>query len=184
MAAMLVLAAAARAGMIVGVNDDAGKNAGQAGWFYPTLGAEGLQDDAITLRWDESAPLTVPDQEAVARALGLAASNGVTVELDLFPQHSQVFTGSAGCQFTTDSEGCGSTERIQQFADWTGEVARTFPTVHQFVVMNECSQPLLVNQRWDQSGQNQSAEICGRALVACYAALNSDRRRNFVLAVV
>ena len=41
MAAMLVLAAAARAGMIVGVNDDAGKNTGQAGWFYPALGAEG-----------------------------------------------------------------------------------------------------------------------------------------------
>ena len=71
MAAVLALAAAARAGVVVGVNDDAGKNAGQAGWFYPALGAEGLQDDAITLRWDESAPLTVPDQEADETAVVL-----------------------------------------------------------------------------------------------------------------
>ena len=119
LAAVLVLAGAARAGMIVGVNDDAGKNAGQVGWLYPALGAEGLEDDAITLRWDEAAPTTVPDQDAVRRALDRAAANGVTVELDLFPLHSQVFTGSTGCSFSTDPEGCGDTQKIQQFANWT-----------------------------------------------------------------
>ena len=45
-------------------------------------------------------------------------------------------------------------------------VARAFPTVHQFVVMNECNQPLFVNPQWDTSGNNQSAAICGRALAA------------------
>jgi hypothetical protein len=61
--------------------------------------------------------------------------------------------------------------KIQQFADWTALVARTFPTVHQFIVMNECNQPLFVNPQWDSSGLNQSAAICGRALAASYDAL-------------
>src|SRR5207302_969193 len=100
-----------------------------------------------------------------------------------FPLHSQVFTGAAGCTSSTDPEGCGDTAKIQQFAAWTGQVARTFPTVHQFVVMNECNQPLFVNPQWDQSGQNQSAEICGRALAASYDELKRVSSRNFVWGV-
>ena len=183
MAAVLVLAGAARAGVIVGVNDDAAKNAGQVGWLYPALGAEGLQDDAITLRWDDGSPAAIPDEAEVQKALDLAAANGVTVELDLFPLHSQVFSGAVGCSFSTDPEGCGDTPKIQQFADWVGDVARAFPTVRQFVVMNECNQPLFVNPQWDQSGQNQSAEICGRALAASYDELKSVSPRNFVWGV-
>jgi hypothetical protein len=183
MAAALVLAGAARADVTVGVNDDAGRDVAQAGWFYPTVGADGLQDDAITLRWDDGSPSNVPDQAGVERALALAAENGVTIELDLFPLHSQVFTGAAGCTSSTDPESCGDTAKIQQFADWTGQVATTFPTVHQFIVMNECNQPLFVNPQWDQSGQNQSAEICGRALVAAYDVLKGVNSENFVWGV-
>ena len=66
---------------------------------------------------------------------------------------------------------CGNTAQIQAFAAWTGQVAAAFPTVHQFVVMNECNQPLFVNPQFDATGANQSAEICGRALAAAYDAL-------------
>jgi hypothetical protein len=183
MAAALVLVGAARADVTVGVNDDAGRDSAQAGWFYATAGAEGLQNDSITLRWDDGSPTTVPDQEGVQRALALAASNGVSIELDLFPLHSQIFTGAAGCASSTDPEGCGDTAKIQQFAVWTGQVARMFPTVHQFVVMNECNQPLFVNPQWDQNGLNQSAEICGRALVASYDVLKAVNSENFVWGV-
>jgi len=34
----------------VGVNDDAAKDASKVGWFYPTMGAEGLQASTVTLR--------------------------------------------------------------------------------------------------------------------------------------
>jgi hypothetical protein len=182
-AAVLVLAGAARADVIVGVNDDAGRSAAQADWFYPAMGAEGLTNNSITLRWDDTAPTAIPDQAGVQQALDLAAANGVTVELDLFPLHSQVFTGAAPCAPSTDPEGCGDTARIQQFAAWTGLVAKTFPTVDQFVVMNECNQPLFVNPQWDQSGQNESAEICGRALVAAYDTLKSVDPTNVVWGV-
>jgi hypothetical protein len=169
--------------VIVGVNDDAGRNAAQSGWFYPAMGSEGLRVDSITLRWDESTPAAVPDQAGVEHALALAAMNGVTVELDLFPLHSQVFTSAQRCAPDIDPEACGDTARIQQFANWTRQVATAFPTVHQFIVMNECNQPLFVNPQWDQSGQNQSAEICGRALAAAYDALKSVSSTNFVWGV-
>jgi hypothetical protein len=179
-AGLLLLAGGANAGVIVGVNDDAGRSVAQAGWFYPAMGAQGLTVDTITLRWDESAPAALPDQVSVEHALELAGMNGVTVELDLFPLHSQVFTGASRCAPSVDPESCGDTTKIQQFAAWTAQVARTFPTVHEFVVMNECNQPLFVNPQWDQSAQNQSAQICGRALVASYDALKSVDSANVV----
>ena len=64
-----------------------------------------------------------------------------------------------------------------------GQVAQAFPTVHQFVVMNECNQPLFVNPQFDTSGANQSAAICGRALAAGYDALKAVSTRNFVWGV-
>jgi hypothetical protein len=184
MAAALALAGAANgAGIVVGVNDDAGKSAAQAGWLFPTLGSEGLQVDAITIRWDDTAPTAIPDEDGLQRALDLAAANGVTVELDLFPLRSQVFTGGAPCSPSPDPESCGDSDRIAQFADWTAQVAAAFPTVHQFVVMNECNQPLFVNPQWDSAGQNESAQICGRALAAAYDELKSASPRNFVWGV-
>ncbi len=182
-AAALFLPAVAGANLIVGVNDEAALDPAQVGWLYSTLGAEGLQQTSIALRWDETAPTTVPDQAAVAKAVATASANGQTVELDLFPLHSQVFTGAAKCAPSTDPQACGDTARIQSFAAWTAAVARAFPAVHQFVVMNECNQPLFVNPQFDQSGANQSAEICGRALAASYDALKAVGAANFVWGV-
>ncbi|HXY28992.1 MAG TPA: hypothetical protein VEH82_12010, partial [Acidimicrobiales bacterium] len=87
----LAVAGTAAAGVSVGVNDDAGKDPSLLSWFYPTMGSEGLQGDTLTLRWDEGSPTTVPDQEAVSEAIATAKANGVTIELDLYPLHSQVF---------------------------------------------------------------------------------------------
>jgi FG-GAP-like repeat/FG-GAP repeat len=185
LAAALALAPAGLAGaaLVVGVNDEAALDPGTVGWFYPTMGAEGLQVSTIALRWDDGAPAAIPDQAAVARALTAAAANGQTVELDLFPLHSQVFTGAAACAPSTDPQACGNTAEIQAFAAWTAQVARAFPAVSQFVVMNECNQPLFVNPQWDGAGQNQSAEICGRALAAAYDAIKAVNGRDFVWGV-
>jgi NADH:ubiquinone oxidoreductase subunit len=52
--------------------------------------------------------------------------------------------------------------------------------VSQFVVMNECNQPRFVNPQWDTAGNNQSAEICGRALMAAYDAIKAVASSSFV----
>src|SRR5262245_9007407 len=167
----LALVGTAAADLRVGVNDDGGKFEPGGSWFYPTMAATGLRLNTITLRWDELAPTAIADQPQIEQAIARAQASGVAVELDIYPLHSQAFTNGSGCAPSSGPEGCGNTSRIQQFATWAASVARTFPSVREFVVMNECNQPLFVNPQWDGSGQNQSAAICGRALVAAYDAL-------------
>jgi hypothetical protein len=187
--ALLVLAGSASAtslpwsGLAVGVNDDAGKLDTVRDWFYPALAGEGMTVNTLTLTWDDYNPTAISGQTPVANAIAAAQANGITVELDLYPAHSQVFTGGRRCKPSKDPEACGNTAAIQQFAAWTALVAAAFPTVHEFVVMNECNQPLFVNPQWDASGQNQSAEICGRAIAAAYDALKAVDPTNFVWGV-
>jgi hypothetical protein len=170
-------------GLTVGVNDDTGKLDVLRDWFFPTLAADGLTLNTITLSWDDGDPISIPGQKTVGNAIADAQTQGVSIELDLYPLHSQVFTGGKKCRPSADPEACGNSIRIQQFADWVSAVAAAFPSVHQFVVMNECNQPLFVNPQWNAAGQNQSAAICGRALAAAYDALKAVDRSNFVWGV-
>src|SRR5262249_51974940 len=84
-------------GLEVGVNDDAGKLDTVSDWFYPTLAAEGLRVNTLTLTWDEYDPTAIPAQVPVANAIAAAEANGVTVELDLYPAHSQALTDGRRC---------------------------------------------------------------------------------------
>jgi hypothetical protein len=175
----------ASANLIVGINDAVQYEAATPSFFMPTMQSEGLKMNALTLRWDDTQPTTIdpvigPD---IQQVVSEAASAGVTVELDLYPLHSQAFTDGQKCAPSTNPLACGDTAKIQQFAAWTAEVAQAFPTVHQFIVMNECNQPLFLNPQWNSAGQNQSAEICGRALAAAYDALKAVNPSNFIWGV-
>jgi hypothetical protein len=182
-ALMLACTGAASASLGVGVNDNAGKVSTMSSWFYSTMPFEGLRLNAITERWDDTQPTMVPDVASVNDALAKARANGVNVVLDLYPLHSQVFTSGQRCTPSGDPNGCGDTAEIAAWAAWVARVATTFPGVHEFVVMNECNQPLFVNPQFDSSGENQSAAICGRALAAAYDALKQASPSNFVWGV-
>ena len=179
----LVFAAAASANLTVGVNDDTGKDPTANTWFYSTMQAEGLKIDTLTVRWDETNPTNIDGATAIDQALVKAKAAGVTIELDLYPLHSAAFTGGQMCAPSSDPQACGNTANIQAFGAWAGSVARRFPGINQFVVMNECNQPLFVNPQWDTSGNNQSAEICGRALAAAYDAIKAFSSLDFVWGV-
>ena len=183
--AALVPCGSAAANLIVGINDAVQYEASVPSFFMPTMQAEGLKVNTLTLRWDDTQPTTIdpvlgPD---IQQVIGEAASAGVTVELDLYPLHSQAFTDGQKCTPSTNPAACGDTAKIQQFAAWTAQVAQAFPTVHEFIVMNECNQPLFLNPQWNTAGQNQSAEICGRALGAAYDALKAVNPTNVVWGV-
>ena len=171
--ATLAAAGGAAANLSVGVNDDASKSADVAPWFYSTMQFVGLRINTLTLLWDETAPAEIVGAGLIDQAIEQAVAGGVTIELDLYPLHSTAFTGGRRCAPSRDPEACGDTLRIQQFAEWAASVAERFPTVSQFVVMNECNQPRFVNPQWDRSGSNQSAQICGRALAAAYDAIKA-----------
>ncbi len=181
----LVPAGAATANLTVGINDDATYEASVPSFFMPTMQAEGLKVNALTIRWDDTQPTSIDPQLSanISSVIASASAAGVTVELDLYPLHSQVFTDGTRCRPSANPVACGDTAEIQQFAAWTQIVAQTFPTVHQFIVMNECNQPLFVNPQWNAAGQNQSAAVCGRALAAAYDALKAVDKANFVWGV-
>src|SRR5690349_2749440 len=181
--AALIAAGTAGANLSVGVNDDAAKDPTVAPWFYATMQSVGLRIDTLTVLWDETAPTDIPAAGAIDDAISDANADGVTIELDLYPAHSMAFTGGKRCAPSSDPEACGNTARIQQFAAWAASVAQRFPSVTQFVVMNECNQPRFVNPQWDRSGANQSAEICGRALAAAYDAIKAVASTDFVWGV-
>ena len=185
LAGVLVAASSAGAHLIVGINDSANYEASVPSFFMPTMQSEGLTVNALTLRWDDTQPTTIdPVQEpAIASVIQSAANAGVTIELDLYPLHSEAFTGGNRCAPSSNPEACGNRANIAAFAAWTAMVAQTFPTVHEFIVMNECNQPLFVNPQWNSAGGNQSAEICGRALAAAYDALKAVNPENFVWGV-
>ncbi len=180
-----VLCGTAAANLIVGINDDVKYEAASPTFFMPTMQADGLKVNTLTLRWDDTQPTTIdPDQAAaLSTVIPEAQAAGVTVQFDLYPLHSQAFTDGTRCTPSSDPTACGDTAKIQQFAAWTVLVAQTFPTVHDFAVMNECNQPLFVNPQWTTTGLNQSAEVCGRALAAAYDALKAQNTANFIWGV-
>src|SRR3954447_13144657 len=128
----------AGAKLIVGVNDDVKYESAQPAFFMPTMQADGLKMNALTMRWDDSQPTTVDSDLAtyISTVVTAAQNAGVTVELDLYPLHSQSLTGGRKCTPSTNPLSCGDATRIAQFGAWVGAVARTFPSVHQFIVMN------------------------------------------------
>jgi NADH:ubiquinone oxidoreductase subunit len=181
--ATLALAGSATANLSIGVNDDAAKDAGVSAWFYSTMQSVGLKINTLTVLWDEGSPTDIAGAGAIDQAIAKAKSNGVTIELDLYPAHSMAFTNGNKCAPSSDPESCGDTSRIQQFGAWAASVAKRFPSVNEFVVMNECNQPRFVNPQWDSLGNNQSAQICGRALAAAYDAIKAVGGSKFVFGV-
>jgi hypothetical protein len=165
-----VAPAPALAGTIVwGVNDDAGKFEDGDGPFFGTLTSIGFRQNVMTVRWDETAPTEIPDRDFLERAIARAGEAGVDVELDVYPLHSRAL---------------GSDPRAPgRFAAWVGLLAESFPEVKQFVVMNECNQPLFVRPQFRGSRRtspNISAAVCGRALALSYDALNAVNPAIFV----
>src|SRR5579871_3459622 len=88
----LLASGAASAKLIVGVNDDVVFEYGSPTFYMPTMQAEGLKTDAVTIRWDETAaaPIDPGFQADISTVIDEATAAGVTVELDLYPLHSQV----------------------------------------------------------------------------------------------
>ena len=88
-----------------------------------------------------------------------AASAGVTVELDLYPLHSQAFTGGQRCAPSANPQACGNSAKIAAFAAWTAQVAQAFPTRarvhrHERVQPAALPQPAVEHRRAEPVGRD------------------------------
>ena len=165
--------AASADGVRFGINDDAGMFERGAGPFFPNLTSLGMFDNTMTVRWDDTQPSGFEElgngltlQNFLPQAVAAADLAGVTVTFDVYPRHS-----SAAADPWTNAS---------RFAEWVANLARTYPTVTHFVVMNECNQPLFVNPQYSAKGRLLSAADCGAFLGAAYTALKKVNPDIFV----
>lgn len=158
-AAALVIAGGASAAD-VGANDDTGKWAADPGAvFFPQMAALGLRQSVMTTKFVPSEPLTIQDQDALDRAIPAAQLAGLRVVLAVYPYPPrEVEDGLA---------------RPGAFAAWLTLVAKRYPTVKQYVVMNEPNQPAFLRPQFRPDGTNASAARAGAFLAAGYDALKA-----------
>jgi len=144
----------------VGANDDTGKWAPNAGSvFFSQMAAAKLEQSVMTTRWVPSEPLVIQDQEALDRAIPAAERAGLRVVLAVYPYPPrELEVGLA---------------RPSAFAEWLTAVATRYPTVKQYVVMNEPNQPAFLRPQFRKNGTNASAAVAGAFLAAGYDALKA-----------
>ncbi len=157
--AALVMAGGSTAADI-GANDDTGKFSADAGAvFFPQMAALGLKESVMTTRFMPSDPLRIQDGDALDRAIPVAQLAGLRVALAVYPYPPrEVEDGTA---------------TPTGFAAWLTRVAARYPSVKQFVVMNEPNQPAFLRPQFGPAGTNVSAARAGAFLAAGYDALKA-----------
>ena len=166
----LLVAPAANADLRVGAADDHPKSSPEvAARFYDAMKDVGMTENRITLLWDSAHPTTITGQENLAAAIRAADADGVRVTLDIYPSKAKALTES----------------RVApgRFAAFAAEVARTFPTVKDFIIGNEPNK----SRFWQpQFNANRSRAACSAyepVLAASYDALKSVDKSITVVGV-
>ncbi len=156
-AALLVCAAPAGAADI-GANDDTGKFAEDGGSaFFERMTAIGLKQTVMTVRFLPGEPDTIQGKAFLDKAVPEATGRGLKVVFAMYPYPPRALV-------RTQAE-------VRAFADYVTVVARTYPSVKQFVIGNEPNQPAFWRPQLSKAGVVLSAPSFGRYLAAAYDAL-------------
>ena len=144
----------------IGANDDTGKFAADGGAvFFSQMAALGLKQSVMTTRFLPSEPTMIQDGDALDRAIPVAELAGLHVALAVYPYPPREIEDG--------------TATPASFASWLTLVAQRYPTVKQYVVMNEPNQPAFLRPQFGAGGANVSAARAGAFLAAGYDALKA-----------
>lgn len=140
-----------------GANDDTGKFAADGGAaFYERMAGLGLKQAIVTVRWRPSEPDVLAERQMLELTTNAAAAAGVKLVFAVYPYPPrEIESGQA---------------TPEAFAAWVGGLARTFPTVRQFVVGNEPNQPAFFRPQFVNGAQASAARF-GPYLASAYDAL-------------
>jgi hypothetical protein len=164
--AALVLAGTASADLQIGVVDDRAKGADGA-TFFSQMNDVGLTQVRVTVLWDPASPLTIPDQAALEQMLPFAQARGVKVLFALYPAKPLLAPKTPA--------------DVNAFAAFSAHLARTFPTVKEFIVGNEPNQTRFWQPQFDSGGG--ACVAFTKMLAASYDALKSVDLANRVIGV-
>jgi hypothetical protein len=159
LAASLLLAANASADLQIGVADDLGFHADQSPWFFDSLGELGMQENRVSVPFDASAPTTIQHQALLDLYVPLATLRGVRVVFSVAPSKARALTENPNA--------------VGQYAAYVALLARTYPTVKDFIVGNEPNQPRFHQPQFNSAGQNVSAASYFSVLAAAHDALKA-----------
>ena len=153
-----------------GANDDTGKYSVDGGAVYfPQMAGAGLKQNVMTVRWKPSDPLTIPDQEALDRAVPIAIAAGIKVLFAVYPYPPSEIEGGAVSPAA--------------FATWLGALAQRYPQVTTYIVGNEPNLNTFWRPQGDGAGQVLSGASFGPFLAAGYDALKAVSPASTVLGV-
>ena len=160
-AAAGVFATAAEASPRIGFADDATKYADDGGaQLLDRLKGSGAIENRVAVYWDPANPTQIQEKGFLDRFMPVAKQKGVRVVFSVYPRSARTFQ--------TDSDG-----RVAAFAAYLKLLARTYPQVRDFVVLNEPNEAYFQVPQHDASGAVVSADLSFRILAAGYDALKS-----------
>ena len=152
-------AGAARAGLDVGVTEDAGKTGDGGVSFFATLNDVGLKVNRVSVNWDPSSPTTIPGQDEIAAWLPQAQAAGTRIIFAVSPMHARDLTANTAAR--------------AQFTSFVTQLATTFPTVKDYVIGNEPNQPRFWLPQYSPVGKPLAAAQFLPVLASSYDALKA-----------
>ncbi len=159
LASALALTGGASAALRVGVADDLGLGSDQTPWFFDSLGELGMSENRISVSFDAAAPTTIPNRAALDLYIPLATLRGVRVVLSVAPTKARGMTETPGAHAL--------------YASYVELLARTYPSVKDFIIGNEPNQPRFWQPQFGASGKNVSAASYYGMLAAAYDSLKA-----------
>ena len=151
-------AGAARAGLEVGVTEDAGKS-GSGAAFFATLADIGLKVNRVSINWDPNNPTTIAGQAQIAAWMPQAQVTGTRIVFAVAPLSARDLTASPSAR--------------AQFIAFVEKVAKTFPTVKDYVIGNEPNQPRFWLPQFTATGKPLSAAAYLPVLAGSYDVLKA-----------
>jgi hypothetical protein len=159
LAASLCLAGNAFADVQIGVADDLGFHGDQSSWFFDSLSDLGMQENRVAVPFEVDEPTTIQRQAALDLYVPLATLRGIRVAFSIAPTKAKTFSGNP--------------DAVRKYAEYVALVARTYPTVKDFIIGNEPNQPRFWQPQFGRSGKNVSAGAYFSVLGAAYDALKA-----------
>ena len=154
----LVLAGPAHA-IDVGVVDDYGVAPEHATWFFDSLGQLGMRENRVSIFWDPEAPTTIQRQQALDHYVPFASMRGVRVVFAVSPARARDITAAPN--------------RAAQFAAFLQQLARTYPSVKDYVIGNEPNQPRFWQPQFGRNGVQLAPAAYYGMLARSYDALKA-----------
>ena len=152
-------AGAARAGLDVGVTEDAGKTGDGGVSFFATLNDAGLKVNRVSINWDAANPTTIGGQDEIASWMPQAQAAGTRIIFAVSPLKAN------GLTLTPDAS--------TKFATFLTQLATTFPMVKDYVIGNEPNQPRFWAPQFSPTGIPLAATQYLPVLAASYDALKA-----------